>query len=86
METRMTNTGSYFIPREQVHPFFNPMAMRNQEGLFLAWETDAGVARNVLPPIFEPLDPARGLEPGDMWATRQRCPSFSAQWPDLGAQ
>jgi acetoacetate decarboxylase len=61
METRMTNTGSYFIPREQVHPFFNPFAMRNQEGLYLAWETDAGVARNVLPPIFELLDPDHGL-------------------------
>lgn len=49
--------GSYFIPREQIHPFFNPGAMNNEEGLYVYWETDPGTARRVLPPPLELLDP-----------------------------
>ena len=42
--------GSYFIPREQIYSFFNPIEMNSQEGLYLCWETDPAVARRVLPP------------------------------------
>ncbi len=42
--------GSFFVPRERIYPFFNPGDMNNQEGLYLCWETDPGVARRVLPP------------------------------------
>jgi len=61
METSMHNNGSYFTPREQIYPFFNPGAMNNEEGLYLAWETDARVARRVLPPTFELRDPQHAL-------------------------
>ncbi|MGB7552578.1 MAG: acetoacetate decarboxylase family protein, partial [Chromatiaceae bacterium] len=49
--------GSYFIPREQIYPFFNPGSMNNEEGLYITWETDATVARRVLPPPLELLFP-----------------------------
>lgn len=52
--------GSFFIPREQIHPFFNPGEMNNEEGLYLCWETDPAVARRVLPPplaLFNPEHP-----------------------------
>lgn len=52
--------GSFFIPREQIHPFFNPGEMNNQEGLYLCWETDPTAARRVLPPqlaLFNPEHP-----------------------------
>ncbi len=48
--------GSFFIPREQIHPFFNPGEMNNEEGLYLAWETDPATARRILPPPLELLD------------------------------
>jgi acetoacetate decarboxylase len=50
--------GTYFIPREQIYSFMNPGAMNNQEGLYIAWETDPAAARRVLPPPLELLDPA----------------------------
>jgi acetoacetate decarboxylase len=50
------NNGSYFIPREQIHPFFNPGAMNNEEGLYVCWETDPTTARRVLPPPLELID------------------------------
>jgi acetoacetate decarboxylase len=50
--------GSYFIPREQLRTFMNPGAMNNEEGLYIAWETDPAVARRVLPPPLDLLDPA----------------------------
>jgi len=53
--------GSYFVTREQLHPFMNPGAMNSEEGLYLTWETDPAVARRVLPPMFELLDPAPPL-------------------------
>jgi acetoacetate decarboxylase len=49
--------GSFFIPREQIYPFFNPSDMNNFEGLYLFWETDPVVARRVLPPPLELADP-----------------------------
>ncbi len=52
--------GSFFIPREQIYPFFNPGEMNNEEGLYLCWETDPVVARRVLPPpltLFNPEHP-----------------------------
>lgn len=51
------HNGSYYIPREQIYPFFNPGSMNEQEGLNLSWETDPAVARRVLPPQLELLDP-----------------------------
>ncbi len=49
--------GSFFIPREQIYPFFNPADMNNQEGLYLCWETDPNVARRVLPPPLKLVNP-----------------------------
>ncbi len=49
--------GSFFIPREQIYPFFNPGDMNNEEGLRLCWETDPAVARRVLPPPLELFNP-----------------------------
>ncbi|MDA8382764.1 MAG: hypothetical protein ACYC63_21215 [Armatimonadota bacterium] len=45
------NNGSFFIPHEQIYPFFNPGEMNNEEGLYLCWETDPAVARRILPPL-----------------------------------
>lgn len=49
--------GSYFVPREEIYPFFNPGAMKEQEGINANWITDPAAARRVLPPQFELLDP-----------------------------
>jgi acetoacetate decarboxylase len=49
--------GSYFIPCEQIHPFFNPGSMNNGEGLYVCWETDPAIARRVLPPPLELIAP-----------------------------
>ena len=51
------NNGSYFIPRDRIHPFLNPAAMNNEEGLYISWETDPAVARRVLPPVLDLIDP-----------------------------
>jgi acetoacetate decarboxylase len=48
--------GSYFIPREQIYPFFNPGSMNNEEGIYVCWETDPATARRVLPPPLELFD------------------------------
>ena len=45
MNNNNNKNGSYFIPRERIYPFFNPGAINNEEGRYLAWETDARVAR-----------------------------------------
>jgi acetoacetate decarboxylase len=47
----------FFIPRQQVHPFFNPGSMDNEEGLYVCWETDPATARRVLPPQLHLLFP-----------------------------
>ena len=57
----MSKNGSYFVPRERIHPFLNPASMNNQEGLYFAWETDPAVARRVLPPMLELPDPEHPL-------------------------
>lgn len=49
--------GSFFIPRERIHPFFNPGSMNNEEGLYVYWETDPVTARRVLPPQLDLLFP-----------------------------
>jgi acetoacetate decarboxylase len=49
--------GSFFVPREQIYPFFNPGEMNNEEGLYLCWETDPAVARRVLPPPLKLVSP-----------------------------
>jgi len=54
-------SGSYFIPREQIHPFMNPGSMNNEEGLYIYWETDPVAARRVLPPMLELIDPAHAI-------------------------
>lgn len=53
--------GSYFVPREQIHPFMNPFAMNNEEGIYLCWETDPAAARCVLPPPLELTDPGHPI-------------------------
>lgn len=53
--------GSYFIPRERIHPFFNPGSMNNEEGLYVYWETDPATARRVLPPPLDLLFPDHPL-------------------------
>ncbi len=53
--------GSFFIPREQIYPFFNPGEMNNEEGLYLCWETDPAVARRVLPPPLDLFNPEHPL-------------------------
>lgn len=53
--------GSYFIPREQIYSFMNPSAMNNEEGLYIFWETDPAVARRVLPPPLDLVDPAHPI-------------------------
>lgn len=52
------NNGSFYVPREQIYPFFNPGAMNEQEGLNITWETDPAVAGRLLPPQLELPDPA----------------------------
>ncbi len=49
--------GSFFIPREQIYPFFNPGEMNDEEGIYLCWETDPAVARRVLPPPLTIVNP-----------------------------
>jgi acetoacetate decarboxylase len=48
--------GSYFIPREEIYPFFNPGSMNNEEGIYVCWETDPATARRVLPPPLALID------------------------------
>ena len=60
------NHGSYFTPRERIYPFFNPKSfnpgsMINEAGLYLYWETDPAVARQILPPVLQLLDPEHPL-------------------------
>jgi acetoacetate decarboxylase len=57
VEACVTSNGSYYVPRERIYSFLNPASMNNEEGLYLAWETDPAVARRVLPPMLELPDP-----------------------------
>ncbi|WP_348303171.1 acetoacetate decarboxylase family protein [Methanothrix sp.] len=49
--------GSYFIEREKLNAFMKGAAMNEEEGLYIFWETDPKVARHVLPPQLELIDP-----------------------------
>lgn len=49
--------GSYFIEREKLNAFMKGAAMNEEEGLYIFWETDPKVARRVLPPQLELIDP-----------------------------
>ena len=74
--------GSFFIPRKQIHPFFNPGAMNNEEGLYLCWETDPAVARRVLPPPLTLLDPEHPVVM--VYVVNIREPTFSAWYMEAG--
>lgn len=76
------NNGSYFIPRQQIYSFMNPPAMNNQEGLYIAWETEPAAARRVLPPPLDLLDPARPVVM--VYVVNIREPTF-APWYMEGA-
>jgi len=49
--------GSYFIEREKLNAFMKGAAMNEEEGLYIFWETDPKVARQILPPQLELIDP-----------------------------
>lgn len=55
------NNGSFFMPRERLHRFFNPGSMNAQEGLYVFWETDPDAAHRVLPPPLQLTDPDHPL-------------------------
>lgn len=74
--------GSFFIPREQIHPFFNPGEMDNEEGLYLCWETDPATARRVLPPQLELLDPAHPVVM--VYVVNIREPTFAPWYMEAG--
>ena len=74
--------GSFFIPREQIFPFFNPGEMNSQEGLYVCWETDPTVARRVLPPQLTLLDPERPL--ATAYVVNIREPTFTSWYMEGG--
>ena len=74
--------GSYFIPREQIHPFMNPGAMNNEEGLYIYWETEPATARRVLPPVLELVDPAHPI--AMVYVVNIREPTFAPWYMEGG--
>jgi acetoacetate decarboxylase len=74
--------GSYFIPREQLRTFMNPGAMNNEEGIYVFWETDPAVARRVLPPPLELLDPAHPI--AMVYVVNIREPTFAPWYMEGG--
>jgi len=76
------HNGSYFIERDRIHPFFNPGAMNNEEGLYISWETDPTTARRVLPPMLELLDPAHPIV--TVYAVNIREPTFASWYMEAG--
>lgn len=74
--------GSYFIEREQIHPFLNPGAMNSEEGLYISWETDPAAARRVLPPIFELFDPDHPMV--TVYVVNIREPTFAPWYMEGG--
>ncbi len=74
--------GSFFIPREQIYPFFNPAEMNNEEGLYLCWETDPAVARRVLPPPLELLYPEHAVV--SVYVVNIREPTFGPWYMEGG--
>jgi acetoacetate decarboxylase len=78
----MNNNGSYFIPRERIYPFLNPGSMNNEEGLYISWETDPAVARRVLPPPLELVDPEHPLV--TVYVVNIREPTFAPWYMEGG--
>jgi acetoacetate decarboxylase len=76
------DNGSYFTPREQIHPFLNPGSMNNEEGLYITWETDPAVARRVLPPPLELADPQHPLV--TVYVVNIREPTFAPWYMEGG--
>lgn len=74
--------GSYFIPREQIYPLFNPGSMNNEEGLYISWETDPAVARRVLPPPLALLDPEHAIV--SVYVVNIREPTFAPWYMEGG--
>lgn len=74
--------GSYFIPREQIYPFFNPGSMNSEEGLYISWETDPATARRVLPPPLELADPEHALV--TVYVVNIREPTFAPWYMEGG--
>ncbi|MBP7867352.1 MAG: acetoacetate decarboxylase family protein [Acidobacteria bacterium] len=74
--------GSYFVPREQLHPFMNPGAMNNEEGLYLSWVTDPAAARRVLPPLFDLPDPEHPI--AMVYVVNIREPTFAPWYMEGG--
>jgi acetoacetate decarboxylase len=74
--------GSFFIPREQIFPFFNPGEMNSQEGLYLCWETDPTIARRVLPPQLALLD--REHPVATVYVVNIREPTFASWYMEAG--
>lgn len=81
-DPRIKNNGSYFVERERIRPFFNPTEMNNGEGISVAWETDPAVARRVLPPMFELLDPEHAFV--TVYVVNVREPSFAPWYMEGG--
>src|SRR5262249_28498695 len=74
--------GRFFIPREQIFPFFNPGEMNSQEGLYLCWETGPTIARRVLPPQLTLLDPEHPL--ATVYVVNIREPTFTSWYMEAG--
>jgi len=74
--------GSYFVPREQIYSFMNPGAMNNEEGLYIFWETDPAVARRVLPPPLDLVDPAHPI--AMVYVVNIREPTFAPWYMEGG--
>lgn len=74
--------GSFFVPREQINAFCNPAAMNAEEGLYLYWQTDPAVARRILPPQLELLDPAHPL--AYCYVVNIREPTFAPWYLEAG--
>ena len=74
--------GSFFIPREQIYPFFNPGSMNNEEGLYLCWETDPAVARRVLPPPLALMNPEHPVVM--VYVVNIREPTFAPWYMEAG--
>jgi len=74
--------GSFFIPREQIYPFFNPGNMNNEEGLYLCWETDPAVARRILPPPLELSSPEHPV--AMVYVVNIREPTFAPWYMEAG--
>ncbi len=76
------NNGSYFIPRERIYPFLNPLSMNDGEGLYIYWETDPAVARRVLPPPLELVDPEHPV--ATVYVVNIREPTFAPWYMEGG--